>query len=178
MSFEIGTFFTEDETKTYEVIEGNITIDNGLDLRNGVRKDFMKFANEVKDNTFLEFSKEELSMQPVSAGGEATHICAYEPEFPAGFMPKEAMADGTYTRRIVGCSGFRDGREYRLPLNPKNIEIKAGDALELIDAYTGLDKSTKTSTTVRALENVPANAGQELIYVYLSEPKIPVKTTV
>lgn len=174
----IGTYFYPDEMKDYALKEGNITTSQGINCETGKRVKVINFANEVRENTFLEFTATEdavdgiICMQPATAGGYATHINMYEPEFHTGFIPRDAATDGNYPRRHVACGQFRAGREYRLPLSATNAAITVNDKLQLVSATGGLDK-TNTSTPVIALESKTANEGGE-IFVHLLEPKIPV----
>lgn len=174
----IGTYFLPEETRDYAVKEGNITVSSGINCVTGKRDKFLNFANEIVEETFLEFSGTVdseygmICMQKASAGGYATHINEYEPEFEVGFIPTSNATDGNYSRRHVGCSELRAGREYRLPCSATNSAISVNDCLELTSATGGLDKSAST-TTVIALEAKSANEGG-YIFVRLGEPKIPV----
>lgn len=172
----IGTYFYPDEMKDYALVEGDITMSEGINCETGKRVRTLHLENEVRENTFLEFTAVEdeqygmICMQPAETA--ATHINMYEPEFEVGFIPQEELDDGEYPRRHVACGQFRAGREYRLPLSATNAAISVNDRLELISATGGLDKAS-SSTCVVALESKMANEGGE-IFVHLLEPKIPV----
>ena len=56
MSQIIGTYFYPEEMKTYAVKEGDLSIDEGLSVETGKRVKIMKFEDEIKPETFLEFS--------------------------------------------------------------------------------------------------------------------------
>lgn len=173
---KIGTYFSPEETKTYAVVEGDITIASGISTLTGKRDNYIVFENEVVPETFLEFagvvdSKYGLQcMKPAETA--ATHICMYEPEFEGGFRPTTSVADGSYERRQVGASELYANKEYILPLSATNSAIDVNDNLELVSATGGLDKAASTTTCI-ALESKAANEGGE-IFVRLTEPKIPV----
>lgn len=175
MSQIIGTYFYPEEMKTYAVKEGDLTIDEGLSCETGKRVKIMKFEDEIKPETFLEFSNTVdekyglICMQ--KAETQATHINMYEPEFEGGFLPDEELDDGEYERRQVACGQFRDGREYRLPLSDTNAVIKVNDPV-IISADGKLDKADE-DTGVIALEEKVANEGGE-IFVHLLHGFIPV----
>ena len=175
----IGTYFYPDEVKTYGVLEGDITVQDGISVETGKRGSFLTFANEVIPETFLEFTNtidEKYGLACMQKATEkATHICMYESEFEGGFMINENTADGEYDRRQIGAGQLRAGREYRLPLSATNVAIKAKDALS-IDASGRLNKASGSADAVAiALEEVPANQGGE-IFVHLNEPYIPVES--
>lgn len=173
---KIGTYFSPEETKTYAVVEGDISIATGISVLTGKRDEYLAFENEVIPETFLEFAgvvDEKYGLQCMQpAETEATHICMYDPEWEGGFRPTEAVEDGDYDRRQVACSELYANKEYRLPLSATNKAISVNDELELVSATGGLDKASST-TGVFALEAKAANEGGE-IFVRLAEPKIPV----
>ena len=173
---EIGTYFLPEDMKTYAVKEGKMTVTEGISCETGKRTAVATFASEVRPETFLEFSSTIdaidglLCMQ--RAATAATHYTQYEPEFRTGYRPTETANDGSYQRRHVACGQFQANREYRLPLDPSNAAITAGDYLELADAF-GLDKVASGTSTCIALESVAANSGGE-IFVQLTDNYIPV----
>lgn len=173
----IGTYFYPEEVKTYGVVEGDITVAEGVSTETGKRGKFLTFENEVLPETFLEFTNEIDEKYGLAcmqkAETAATHICMYESEFEGGFMITEDVDDGEYDRRQIGAGQLRSGREYRLPLAADNVAITAKDNLE-IDASGRLNKSSST-TGVIALEAKAANEGGE-IFVHLNQPSIPVKS--
>ncbi len=173
---KVGTYFAPEETKTYAVVEGDITVASGISVLTGKRDNYLVFENEVVPETFLEFAgvvDEKYGLQCMQpAETAATHICMYSPEWEGGFRPTEAADDGEYDRRQVGCSELYANHEYRLPLSATNAAISVNDYLELTSATGGLDKAASTSTCI-ALEAKAANEGGE-IFVRLTEPKIPV----
>lgn len=170
----IGTFFEKEEGRTYEVNEGNISVDTGYSTINGAKQTFFKFAAPVGPESFLEFdlgNNKELLVKGATTA--ATHITMYEPEFPAGKFPEGAITNGSY-RRFVTAFKLKAG-ELILPLADDNAAITAGDYLAL-DAYnTGLDKytgSTSSMQVCQALESKAANEGGYII-CYLTDDKIP-----
>lgn len=175
MSQIIGTYFYPEEMKDYAVKEGNMTVESGISCETGKRTKYLKFADEILPETFLEFTNtvdEKYGMICMGRATEkATHITMYEPEFENGFLPTENASDGEYERRHVACGQLRDGREYRLPLSDANAVIKVNDPLE-ISADGKLNKASD-DTGVIALEEKTANEGGE-IFVHLTVPYIPV----
>ena len=170
----IGTFFEKAEGRTYEVNEGNVSIDTGYSTINGAEQKFFKFQYPIKQENFLQFdlgSGKDLQM--TKATTMATHITMYPCEFPSGAFPTEAINDGSY-KRFVTAFKLKEG-ELILPLASDNVAITSGDYL-CLDAYnTGLDKytgSTATMQVCQALESKSANSGGYII-CYLSDDKIP-----
>lgn len=173
---EIGTYFLPEDMKTYAVKEGKMTVVSGISCETGKRTSVASFADEVRPETFLEFSSTVdavdglLCMQ--KAATQATHFTQYEPEFRTGYRPTETANDGSYQRRHVACGQLEANREYRLPLAADNAAITAGDYLILADAF-GLDKKASGTSTCIALETVAANSGGE-IFVQLTDNYIDV----
>ena len=175
MSQIIGTYFYPEEMKDYAVKEGNLTVESGISCETGKRTKYLKFADEIMPETFLEFTDsvdEKYGMICLGrATSQATHITMYEPEFESGFIPEEAAADGEYERRHVACGQLRDGREYRLPLSDTNEAIKVNDILVI--GEDGKLKKSEGEEGAIALEEKAANEGGE-IFVHLTTPFIPV----
>lgn len=170
----IGTFFEKPEGRTYELNEGNISVDTGYSTINGAKQKFFKFASPVEAENFLEFdlgSGKDLVMK--GATTMATHITMYDAEFPNGKFPQSAINDGSY-KRFVTAFKLKTG-ELMLPLADNNVAITSGDYL-CLDAYnTGLDKYTGTTASKKvcqALESKTANSGGYII-CYLTDDKIP-----
>jgi len=191
MAFRIGTYWKEEDVKTYDVNEGDISFDTGFDIVNNKRTKIAKFSKEVQDGTFLSLyidstNSKELMMGQASLDttGYATHFNPYEPEVAGGFIPEKPVGEtitfGNYTPRHVGCAELKAGKEYRFPLYAKNAQIKAGDYLIVRDDSRTIDKLNITEATkpedqiLQALEDVPANAGQEEIFCYTKEARVPV----
>lgn len=171
---KIGTFFEKEEGRTYELNEGNISVTTGFSCINGAKQNFFNFVAPVGAENFLEFdlgSGKDLVMK--GATTLATHITMYDPEYPAGKFPTEAITDGSY-KRFVTAFKLKTG-ELILPLASDNVAITSGDYL-CLDAYnTGLDKYTGSTATMKvcqALESKPANSGGYII-CYLTDDKIP-----
>lgn len=170
----IGTFFEKAEGRTYEVNEGNVSIDTGYSTINGAKQKFFKFQYPIEAENFLQFdlgSGKDLQM--TKATTKATHITMYPCEFPSGAFPTEAVNDGSY-KRFVTAFKLKTG-ELILPLADDNVAITSGDYL-CLDAYnTGLDKytgSTASMQVCQALESKSANSGGYII-VHLYEDAIP-----
>lgn len=168
----MGTFFPKEEAFTYEVNEGNVSINTGYSVLNRSRDKFLTFANPVHEECFLEFDDErELTLKPAT-GDYATHITMYDPQFPAGKLPQEAINDGSYHRYVAG-NQLKTG-EIILPLADDNAAISVGDPLSIQAYNTGLDKSGEESSTVTAREAKAANSGGYII-VYATEARIPIE---
>ncbi len=154
---KIGTFFEESEVKTYEVEEGPMTYRKGINPNNGLPNEQVTFEKQVDEENFLVQGTGERSMKLAEAGGIATHFNPYDPEVN-GSLPKANAAAGAYPKRYVGAAKLTS-RELQLPLAPDNVEIKAGDKLEIKDPKKGLDKSAATTNVVTSFDNIPANTG-------------------
>ena len=168
---EIGEIFDREETVTYPVLEGDITVQLGIDVVTGMPRLFADFEKEVTQNNFLELTKKEdglAAVQLASAGGVATHFNQYVPELSEA-LPREDAADGDYARRIVGASLLGFKANIALPLSDTNAKINAGDKLEVADPAGGLDKSSATTNVCTAVESKNANSGG-VILVDLSGP--------
>ena len=174
---EIGVIFDREETLTYPVKEGDITVKLGIDVINGESRLFANFENEVNQNNFLEFVDKGdeglVAVQLATNGGLATHFCQFEPELTEA-LPHEDTPEGDYSHRIVGVSQLGYKNDIRLPLIDANDKIRAGDKLEVDDPKKGLNKSSFTEFTCTALESKESNTGGTIL-VELSGP-IRVKT--
>jgi len=170
----IGTFFSKDEGRAYEVNEGNVSVSTGHSCINGIKQKFFAFANPIGAENFLEFdlgSGKDLQM--TKATTKATHITMYEPELPKGEYPQSAVEDGSY-KRFVTAFKLKTG-ELILPLKSTNVAITSGDYLCLHAYNTGLDKYTGSTASMKvcqALESKSANSGGYIL-CYLSEDAIP-----
>ena len=51
----IGTFFEKAEGRTYELNEGNISVDTGYSTINGAKQKFFKFQYPIGAENFLQF---------------------------------------------------------------------------------------------------------------------------
>ena len=88
----IGTFFEKEEGRTYEVNEGNVSIDTGYSTINGAKQKFFKFQYPVGAENFLQFDLGSgKDLQVTKATTKATHITMYDPEFPSGAFPTSAV---------------------------------------------------------------------------------------
>ena len=168
----MGTFFPKEEGFTYEVNEGNVSINEGYSVLNRSRQKYLTFANPVYEECFLQFDDTaELTVKPAGSG-YATHITMYDPQFPAGKLPQEAINDGSY-RRYVTANQLKTG-EMILPLADDNAAISVGDYLSIKSYDEGLDATAEESSTVTAREAKAANSGGYII-VFVTEPRIPVE---
>ena len=148
----IGTFFEKSEGRTYEVNEGNVSIDTGYSTINGAEQKFFKFQYPIKQENFLQFdlgSGKDLQM--TKATTMATHITMYPCEFPSGAFPQEEITDGSY-KRYVTAFKLRNG-EMQLPLADNNSAIAVGDYLAITTYDDGVDVYTGESEFVQALES-------------------------
>lgn len=184
----MATFFSKEEGKTYECLEGTITRTKGVySLLNGAKIDVISFASPIGPETFLKHGSAALSVQAVAehtGTGDnavydtATHITMYEPEWGQGEIPRPTgsnatISQGNYTNRAVTAFELKTG-EMMLPLSASNSAISVGDPLE-VDADTmGLEKGGAGSTSkCTALEAKAANKGGYIL-VDMREPSIPV----
>lgn len=173
LGYKTGVIFPREDTKTYELLEGDFTVQTGINVRNGEKTSIGLFSKQVDEENFLVYGAEELSMELAPEGGVATHFNQFEPELQKA-LPTENKTNGNYTRRIVGASRLVP-TEVHLPLASDNVEISVGNNLEIKGAKLGLDKSTATTNVARALESKKANSGG---YILVSiDGGIRVKTT-
>lgn len=154
---KIGTFYSKEEMKTYDVEEGAVTITKGLSRPHGDPVEVATFENQVDEENFLIRGTKERSLKLAEAGEVATHINMYDPEF-TGAVPSEDAIEGAYEPRFVAAAKLKSG-EQLMPLAPDNVEIKAGDKLEIKDPKKGLDKSAATTNVATSWDDVPANTG-------------------
>lgn len=154
---KIGTFYSKEEMKTYDVEEGAVIITKGLSRPHGDPVETATFENQVDEENFLIPGTNERSIKLAAAGEIATHINMYDPEF-SGKVPTESAAAGEYEPRFVAAAKLKSG-EQLMPLASDNVEIKAGDKLEIKDPKLGLDKTLETTDVAISWDDVPANTG-------------------
>lgn len=154
---KIGTFYSKEEMKTYDVEEGALTVSKALSRPHGDPIVVINLAAQVDEENFLVQGTSERSLKLAPAGGVATHINMYAPEV-SGVLPTENAAAGAYEPRFVAAAKLKSG-EQLMPLAPDNVEIKAGDKLEIKDPKKGLDKSAATTNVATSWDDIPANTG-------------------
>jgi hypothetical protein len=154
---KIGTFYNKEEMKTYEVEEGEITVIKALSRPHGDPVVVVIFESQVDEENFLIQGTKERSLKLAEAGEVATHINMYDPEV-SGSLPAEDALEGEYEPRFVAAAKLKSG-EQLMPLAPDNVEIKAGDKLEIKDPKKGLDKTLETTNVATSWEDIPANTG-------------------
>jgi hypothetical protein len=178
LTSEIGDIFDREETRTYPVKEGDLTVETGIDVVNGMPRVYASFEDEVTQNNFLELvdaGGELVAVQLASAGGLATHFNQYIPELDQS-LPIKDTSDGDYPRRFVGASQLGYKPEIALPLADDNSKITAGDKLEVKDPKEGLDKTSATTNVCIAMEPKLANSGGVILVELRGPIKVKTKT--